>query len=87
VALVGAAGREQPFVLQAGDHVGDAAVAVRTDAAGIEGLITRGQNDRATLTVTTAPVSVKLMARWGRIFAGRHLPLAVYRQCSRQWHT
>ena len=46
MSLVGAAGREQPFVLQAGDHVGDAAVAVRGDAAGIEGLIARGQNDR-----------------------------------------
>ncbi len=47
MSLVGAAGREQPFVLQAGDHVGDAAIAVRGDAAGIEGLIARGQNDRA----------------------------------------
>ena len=47
MTLVGAAGRQQPLVLQAGDHVGKLAVAVNVQAAGVKRLVARGQDDRA----------------------------------------
>jgi len=49
MAQVRPARAQQPFVFQAGDHVGDAAVAVSGQARGVEGLIARRQDSGAHL--------------------------------------
>ena len=49
VAQKGAPGGEQPFVLHAGNHIRDAAVAEGGQGGGVEGLVARGQDDGADL--------------------------------------
>ena len=49
MAHKGTAGGEQPFVLQAGNHIRNAAIAVGGQGGGVEGLVAGGQDEGANL--------------------------------------
>lgn len=71
VPLKRATGRQHTFILQAGDHVGDLAVAVVIHARGIERLISRCQNEGTHIDRDNFFLVVKFNGAGGaELFAG-----------------